>query len=55
MPTYSLSAGLFIFDSHSKPTGDPIEALERTATAGFQETELMAEGEAFSGNNELNS
>ena len=47
MPTYSLSAGLFIFDSHSKPTGDPIEALERTATAGFQETELMAEGEAW--------
>lgn len=47
MPTYSLSAGLFIFDHQSKPTGDPIEALERTAAAGFRETELMAEGQPW--------
>jgi sugar phosphate isomerase/epimerase len=45
MVDYSLSAGLFIFDGDSKPSGDPIEAVERTAAAGFAETELMAEGE----------
>ena len=27
MVNYSLSAGLFIFDGDSKPSGDPIEAL----------------------------
>lgn len=47
MATYSLSCGLFIFDQENNPTGDPVAALESIAAAGFRETELMAEGEAW--------
>ena len=47
MTTYSLSSGLFVLDKEGKATGDPILALESIAAAGFRETELMAEGEAW--------
>ena len=47
MTTYSLNAGLFVFDRDLRAVGDPVEALEAVASAGFQETELMAEGDEW--------
>jgi len=45
MTTYSLHAGLFIFDKKNRTILDPISALDLVARAGFTETELLAEGE----------
>ncbi len=47
MATYSLGAGLFIFDKKNQATGDPLSALESIAANGFHEVELMAEGEEW--------
>ena len=47
MTTYSLHAGLFIFDKKNRTILDPISALDLVARAGFTETELLAEGEEW--------
>ena len=47
MTTYSLNSGLFVLDKEGRAVGDPIEALESVAAAGFRETELLAEGEEW--------
>ena len=44
MTTYSLNAGLFVFDRDFRAVGDPVKALEAVA---FRETELMAEGDEW--------
>jgi sugar phosphate isomerase/epimerase len=38
---------LFILDGEGEAVGDPTEALESAAAAGFRETELLAEGEEW--------
>lgn len=47
MVIYSLASTLFIFDKQDNPTGDTIAALESVASAGFHQTELLAEGEGW--------
>ncbi len=47
MPTYSLSACLFVYDKENKPTGDLEAAVARVAAAGFAETEVTAEGDSW--------
>ena len=47
MATFSLACALFHYDKESRFVGDPEQALEAVAAAGFRETELMAEGEEW--------
>ena len=44
MPEYSLANVLFLCSKNGEIIGDPIEAIQSVAAAGFTQTELMAEG-----------
>lgn len=46
MKQFSLSSGLFVFEGE----GDQLEALRKVKQAGFDETELMAEGSSWDNN-----